>query len=65
MLNYQGLADIKEMMMSPGVHTTISKIVLSIAQAWSRIERIQGITHWVNPEPSLARGRCNDYPVGE
>ena len=31
MLNYQGLADIKEMMMSPGVHTTINKIVLSRA----------------------------------
>lgn len=44
MLNYQGLADIKEMMMSPEVHTTINKIVLPIAQAWSRIERIQGNT---------------------
>ena len=33
MLNYQGLADIKEMIVSPQVHTTISNIVLSIAQA--------------------------------
>ena len=31
MLNYQGLADIKEMMVSPEVHTTISDIVLPIA----------------------------------
>jgi hypothetical protein len=28
-----------------------------------KIERIQGNTLWVNPEPSPAKGRCNDYPV--
>ena len=31
MLNYQGLADIKEMIASPEVHTTINNIVLPIA----------------------------------
>ena len=31
MLNYQGLADIKEMMVSPEVHTTINNIVLPTA----------------------------------
>jgi hypothetical protein len=36
MMNYQGLADIKEMMMSPEVHTTINNIVLSRRK--SRIE---------------------------
>jgi hypothetical protein len=44
MLNYQGLATFEEMINSPGIHTTINKIVLSIAQAWNRIERIQGIS---------------------
>jgi hypothetical protein len=28
-----------------------------------KTKRIQGNTLWVNPEPSLEIGRCNDYPV--
>jgi hypothetical protein len=28
-----------------------------------KTERIQGNALVANPEPSLKRGRCNDYPV--